>query len=222
MIYVYALSDPLTAAPTGLGVDGAPLRVVATKTLAAVVSDRDAVPVAVDEHALWAHERVVEELMLDRAVLPMRFGSIVRDDASVTRLLVTREQELTEALRRVGGAVELGVRATWPAQETTSHEVAPAASGPGAAYLLARSRRDRRVRALAEQLDRSLVDLSRCRVHRLPTSPDAPLRAAYLVEEEHVDTFRGRIATLERDVGDADIVCTGPWPPYSFTGGQAW
>jgi hypothetical protein len=222
VIYVYAVTEPVGCAPTERGLEGEPLRVVATESLAAVVSDREAVQLAVDEHALWAHERVVEELMLDRAVLPMRFGSVLGDDAAIRRLLVTRQHELTEALRRVGGAVELGVRVAWPEQETTSDEVTRAAPGPGAAYLLARSRRDRRVRALAEQLDRSLVDLSRARVQRLPRSPHAPLRAAYLVEEEHVDTFRVRIATLERDVVDAHIVCTGPWPPYSFTGGQAW
>jgi hypothetical protein len=222
VIYVYAVTEPVACAPAERGLEGAALRVVATESLAAVVSDREAVPLAVDEHALWAHERVVEELMLDRAVLPMRFGSILGDDAAVTRLLVTRQQELTEALRRVGGAVELGVRVAWPAQETTGDEAARAAPGPGAAYLLERWRSDRRVRSLAEQLDRSLVELSRARVQRLPRSPDAPLRAAYLVEEEHVDTFRGRIATLGRDVADAHIVCTGPWPPYSFTGGQAW
>src|ERR687886_724519 len=175
VIYLYALSDPLTEAPTAPGLDGAPLRVVTTESLAAVVSDWDRVPLAADERALWAHERVVEELMLQQPVLPMRFGSILHDDAAARSLLVARQEELMIALRRVTGAVELGVRVAWQAEETSSQK----------------------------------------------TSPNAPLSAAYLVDEDHVDAFRARIATLGRDIGDADIVCTGPWPPYSFTGGQA-
>lgn len=221
MIYLYALSDSLTEAPTAPGLDGAPLRVVTTESLAAVVSDWGPVPLAADERALWAHERVVEELMLQQPVLPMRFGSILHDDAAARSLLVARQEELMIALRRVTGAVELGVRVAWQAEETTSDKASPPGPGPGAAYLKARSRAYRRARALAEQLDGSLVELSRTRVHRLPSSPNAPLSAAYLVDEDHVDTFRARIATLGRDIGDAHIVCTGPWPPYSFTGGLA-
>lgn len=222
MIYVYAVSEPLADAPAGRGLDGAPLRVVTTGPLAAVVSDRPAVPLRVHESALWTHERVVEELMGERAVLPMRFGSTVPDDAAVRHLLLTRQEELSAGLRRVKGAVELGVRVAWQSDGEPNDDLTPAAPGPGAAYLLERSRSHRRARVLAEQLDSSLAQLSRTRVQRLLRSPTLPVNAAYLVDQTNVDAFRGRIATLETDVDDAQIVCTGPWPPYSFTGAQAW
>lgn len=208
--------------PPGAVLTGCPLRVVSTDVLAAVVSDRSEAPPSVQESALWAHERVVEELMLHRAVLPMRFGSTLADEAAVRRLLVTRQEELTLALRRVTGAVELGVRATWRSGDTTHDEPTPGASGPGAAYLLARSRSRERARALAERLDRSLAQLFRTRVQRLLSSARLLVTAAYLVDETDVRAFRSRIAALEKDVDDAQIVCTGPWPPYSFTGVQAW
>ncbi|MDQ3850444.1 MAG: GvpL/GvpF family gas vesicle protein, partial [Actinomycetota bacterium] len=107
MVYVYAVTGPLGEAPAGNGLDGAPLRIVTTDELAAVVSDGDDAPVRVSEGVLWAHERVVEDLMADRPVLPMRFGSALRDDDAVRAMLVTRGEELAAALRRVSGAVEL-------------------------------------------------------------------------------------------------------------------
>src|SRR5205807_2635684 len=57
--------------------------------------------------SLWDHEAVVEAVMQDGAVLPMRFGSVVDD---VEAFLASRRASLVAALSRVRGAVELGVR----------------------------------------------------------------------------------------------------------------
>jgi glycosyltransferase involved in cell wall biosynthesis len=45
------------------------------------------------------------------------------------------------------------------------------------------------------------------------------LRAAYLVERERVDELVSAVQRLERDVEGVTLVCTGPWPPYSFASG---
>ena len=255
MDYVYAVVKPPLAPPAGSGLDGSPLRVVANGELAAVISDRSDAELLVSEDALWTHERVVEGLMSDRAVLPMRYGSVLRDDEAVEAMLRARRGELTAALERVSGAVELGVRAAWDAEAAASDpEVAasdpetavtgapsdreapamaevsapeaiavggatsyPDADGPGAAYLIGLSRRRQRARALAERLDRAVGELSRAGVQRLLTSPSLPVSAAYLVDRGRVDAFRDRIAILEAEVEDAELVCTGPWPPYSFS-----
>ena len=42
------------------------------------------------------------------------------------------------------------------------------------------------------------------------------LSAAYLVPRDGVDDFRGEVVKLERAHPDLALVCTGPWPPYSF------
>lgn len=218
--YVYAVSKAPVDAPIGRGVDGIPLRVVATDTLAAVVSDTTADPVPVKESALWAHERVVEQLMVKGAVLPMRFGSLVRDDSVVRDLLVERQEELIATLQRVKGAVELGVRLVGQPQPTADEGSTPGSLGPGTAYLLGRSRSLRWAGALAQRLDRAVAQLYRARVQHLLRSPSLPVTAAYLVDHTDVDVFRSRVTALATDVDGAQITCTGPWPPYSFTRGQ--
>lgn len=222
MNYLYAIVDQPRAAPEGAGLDGSPLRVVAGGRLAAIVSDRGDAQIEVSEEALWSHERVVEGLMGEGTVLPMRFGSVLADDAAVEAMLSERQEELTGALDRVSGAVELGVRAAWDPEAAAAEDAAdPAPRGPGAAYLLGLSRSRRRASSLAERLDRAVDGLFRTRSQRLLTSPSVPVSAAYLVDRASVDTFRGRIGTLAAQVDEAEIVCTGPWPPYSFTGAQS-
>jgi len=137
--------------------------------------------------ALIAHEEVVEALMDPGPVLPMRFGSTTAD---VAGLLAEREDELAGALERVRGAVELGVR------EAGGCAPPPAT---GTDYLMGRTRLARMHEALAPHA-RAAVRARR-----------SPHVGAYLVHRDAVDAFRARVAGL-----DAALVCTGPWPPYSF------
>jgi len=41
---------------------------------------------------------------------------------------------------------------------------------------------------------------------------------AYLVAENEVGAFADRVRALQAEQPDADLSCTGPWPPYSFMG----
>src|SRR5919202_1284403 len=221
MVYLYALTEPLRAAPAATGVEGAPLRIVSAGQLTAVVSDRADARLEASEETLWAHERVVEALMDDHPALPMRFGSVLPDDGAVRDMLAARREDLKGALQRVEGAVELGVRVAWDPAMAAEHSSSSAQSrGPGASYRLGLASARRRAGVLGERLDRTLAGLSRSRVQRLLTSPTLPVSAAYLVEPEHVEAFRRRVATLDAEVSEVEIVCTGPWPPYSFTGAR--
>jgi hypothetical protein len=51
---------------------------------------------------------------------------------------------------------------------------------------------------------------------RLPSSGE--FRAAYLVDRDGVDPFVAEVAGLQRTTTDLQLLCTGPWPPYSFAG----
>lgn len=221
MVYVYAVSEPIRDPLVGQGLGGAALRVVSSEKLAAVASDDATAQPRICESDLWVHERVVEELMLDRAVLPMRFGSVTRNDDAVRRILIARQEEFIVALRRVRDAVEIGVRAALQPDATKDAEREVAAPGPGTAYLMRRAGTDRPARALVERLDRSLTGLYRSRVQRRPAFPGQTISAAYLVDRSAVDAFCAQVAALDAQIEDAQIVCTGPWPPYSFTGALA-
>lgn len=215
MVYLYAISPPLDAPVAGEGLQGQTLRRVTSGGLTAVVSDHERDLPAASEAQLWEHERVVEALMAERTVLPMRFGSVLPDDVAVRALLRRRRDELEGALGRVAGAIELGVRVAWNDAGAASDPPAHT-TGSGTAYLMGRVDCRRRARDLADRVDRSLADLARARRTRLLARPDLPFSGAYLVDRERQDAFRERVSALGAEIAEAEIVCTGPWPPYGF------
>jgi hypothetical protein len=226
VVYVYAITEREAEVPEVPGFEGAPLRAVRTGAVAAIVSDLDEL-VQPSERTLWEHESVVEELMVGSALLPMRFGSTLADEEAVTAMLRAREELLVRGLVRVRGAVELGVRALWESDDEPATDeptavgaggakAEPAASGAGTTYLMRRLGRSRRSDALAEQIHTPLDRLARAGTHRVLSVPRLLLTAAYLVDEDRIEDFRAAVEELDQQIEEAAILCTGPWPPYSF------
>ncbi len=224
MIWVYAICErPELPPPRRRGLAQAPLDGVRHGALLAVISRHVHPPGDPALDALWVHERVVERIMADRAVLPMRFGTRLPDEAALDEVLAARQQEFLAALDRVRGRVEVGVRAMQPqlgGTEPPALPVVPVAMS-GREYLEAKLRNGRRTdheaAALHEPLARLAVAVSR----RAAQAPDELLRASYLVETANLARFRGTVERLQRAHEEVAILCTGPWPPYSFVGEAA-
>ena len=208
MIWVYGICDrPDTPAPRADGLGQSPLEGVREGELLAAVSRHDDLPEDPVLDALWIHELVIERLMTDRAVLPMRFGTKFADDDALHEVLAGRQQEFLTALDRVRGRVELGIRALQPHE--AQHVATPVS---GRAYLESKLRDGREAAALHEPLA-ALAAAST----RHAARPDELLRASYLVDTEAVPRFRATVERLQRNDADVAVLCTGPWPPYSFT-----
>lgn len=220
LLYVYAV---VAAAPEelGLGLDEAPLRAVTCGRVAAVVSEHERAPDP-EEKVLWRHEEVLERLLVNDAVLPMRFGATVADAKELKAFLRSREEEFVESLAIVRGAVEIGVRADLPVPDPGRE---PAGDGAietsGTEYMRARGRALRSVEQAKERLHGPLKELSRRSLvleARGARGWDGAFRGAYLVDGERVEAFASRVDGLGKELG-AEVSCTGPWPPYSFVAG---
>jgi Gas vesicle synthesis protein GvpL/GvpF len=161
---------------------------------------------------LWRHEQVVEALMEDRDLLPVRFGTRLDDDDAAARSLAGRRAEFKRALERVRGAVELSVRAVFL---DTAERVEPTAE-TGADYLRLKRRITAAQETVANSVHEPLRALARAHVLRSPRAPAEALRAAYLVERGAVGRFSGLVAQLDEQQPELQLLCTGPWPPYSF------
>jgi hypothetical protein len=205
MIWVYGICDrpELPPPPPLEGLREGALMAVFTRRAHAVGSPAP--------DALWAHERIVEQLMEDRAVLPMRFGSSVDDEDALRRLLIERRQPLAAALARIAGRVELGVRVL--ERESAAARVT-AGARTGREYLVAKLRDGRRANALHEPL----AALSAEARVQAPRGAEDVLRGAYLVERDVLPRFRATVEGLQHAHPEVAILCTGPWPPYTFVG----
>jgi hypothetical protein len=199
VIWLYAVcEEPARPLPRVRGLGGAPLEGIAGGPLLAVASRHEQLPDEPVADALWSHERVVEAVQAERAVLPMRFGTRQPGAGSVRVALAERRELLLAGLERVRGRVELAVRAMQP----------PEPAPDGRAYL----RRRRQAAALHEALEPLAVAARRAPER----APDELLRASYLVEQPALASFSAAVERLQREHPETALVCTGPWPAYSF------
>jgi hypothetical protein len=195
VIYVYAVTE---RAP-GLAPPRAPLRTVTHGRLAGVYAKAVAPPEP-SPGALWHHEQVASELMEDRAVLPLRFGSVLEGERELRALLREREREFEAGLEFVRGRVEVSVRARIDAVTARS----------GREYVAAKLDQ----RRLAEQLRSELAPFAHGTTFR--TSGDE-FAASYLVDRSRFDEFLLRARELDARRPEVGLAASGPWPPFSFT-----
>jgi hypothetical protein len=217
MLHLYAITDS-PVGPTVEGLHGARLRRIESGRLAGLASEHAVAP-ELDEEVLWAHERVVEELMTFGTILPLRFGSSVERAEALVAMMADRREEFLDALERVRGSVEISVRAELPGLDPEGFESPPPS---GTAYLLKRAERERRSRDAAELIHRPLAALARRSTQPAGAPDTRQFKAAYLVDEAEMAAFGKRVEALNRDLDGFRVSCTGPWPPYSFVmGGSA-
>jgi hypothetical protein len=192
VIELYAITDADGPVP-----ERPPLRLVESGSLAAVCAPAEERELSAE--ALWRHEELVESLMEERDLLPVRYGTRVRDEEEAARALAEREAELIEALDRVRGAVELSVRVVGDRPPATS----------GTEFIRGRAE----VAALHERLSQAARDSAR----RPARAAGELLRGAYLVDRGATDEFVALVERLQAEHPDLRVLCTGPWPPYSFS-----
>jgi hypothetical protein len=224
VIWIYAIGDraEIPPPPSTTGLAGAPLEGIREDGLLAVISRHAELPEIGAVDALWAHEHVVERLMAERTVLPVRFGSRLAGEADLRDELVTRRDDLLVGLDRVRGRVELAVRAMSATGPPRREARRPAIAGAGddrhsgREYVRARLELRDRAEAAGAALHEPLAALAVAESRRPGRVACEVLRASYLVERQLVGEFRAMAQRLQREYRDTTVLCTGPWPPYSF------
>ena len=190
------------------GVGGSPLECWRVSGLEVVVSN-----VADDEitqDAVLKHAEVVEHLLdRSRAVLPARFDRPLAGKEELNAAVSAAAPDLERSLRRVRGCVELGLRVVAPSAEPVPK------GGSGAEYMHARLAEERRRRRLLDELDAQLTRLSEATTPARSSGGGAFV-TSYLVAAGNVPAFRKAVDALQEAHRELTIVCTGPWPPYSF------
>src|SRR5579872_585420 len=99
---------------TGIGDRGNTVYTLPYQGLAAVISRSPVVKYAVSRDNSMAHARVVEKVMEEYTILPVRFCTIAGEEETIVeKVLKVRYQEFTDLLEAMKGKIELGVRARW-------------------------------------------------------------------------------------------------------------
>ncbi len=113
-LYVYCIiRSPKSTSfgDIGIGGRGDEVRTVVYDDMHAVVSQAPLKTYDTSRENMMAHELVIETVMKDYAVLPLRFATVMHEESDVRQLLKGKYDRFVEELERVEGKVELGVKA---------------------------------------------------------------------------------------------------------------
>lgn len=218
-LLLYGVVEAGGESVTGVGLDDRRLHTIVEGPLAAIVTEHEGNPPEPAIERLREYEHTVRRLMDSGAILPARFGSVLADEGTVRALLRRRRRDLLARVRRVRGAVELALRASWRGGEGASSETEGGRKhDSGTSYLRQRLELRQHARRVASELD-PLSALARSSRRTLAPAPDLPVTEAHLVERDRVREFVALVRQLDDRLDDVELTCTGPWPPYSFAEG---
>lgn len=254
MLYLYAIVAGSTTSmelPERGVLPGIAIGTVACGALTCIVSE---VPIEIFgeaalrlllEQSAWtrelalAHERVVAELAVGHTLLPLKFCTLFSDSDSLVRAVEGHQEALGQALARIHGAREWGVKLFYnPAKLRdwldAEQGVEPAlVDQPAGAAFFARkqneTRRQLEVEAAARQCGKDshyrLVSLAREATVTAPQSSalhgrkdEMALNGAYLMTEGDETALRACVHDLTEAYAHRgfDFILTGPWAPYNF------
>ncbi|SOD68465.1 Gas vesicle synthesis protein GvpL/GvpF [Streptomyces sp. 1222.2] len=233
--YVYGItagSHP--ALPEGMGGVGdpaRPVRILKEGELAAIVSEAPE-GLRPKRKDLLAHQNVLSEAGAGGSLLPMRFGSVAPDDASVTAVLAERAKHYLERLGALDGKVEYNVKASHD-EEAVLHRVmgenpelramteANRQAGGGTyedrlrlgemvvAAVQAREAED--AAELRRTLEPAAADVSAG-----PDSTGWLANLSFLVDRESSAAFVDAVEEVRKSHPHLEVRVNGPLPPYSF------
>lgn len=233
--YVYAVTaaeHPLRLdGVRGVGDPAGEVRTLSAGPLSAVVSDAPA-GLRPKRRDVMAHQAVLERLMGDGAVLPMRFGLVGPDDDQVTDSLTRDSASYTTRLREVDGCLEYHLKVSREEDDLLKEIIEDL---PEARRLNEVTRRDpgaqREKMALGEILSREvrarqeltaqdmisrLSPFSKGQAVGEPTSSHF-LNVSFLVgRTKAADFAEGVHQEAERRGDGYTLRLHGPLPPYSF------
>lgn len=236
--YVYgvaregALTDMAYLSP---GIRDGQVSLVTASGLSAMISDPGAEEVEPTRRLMLGHTALLERAMGVATILPMRFGTIAPDDATLARCLTANATTFGRALDQLDGKVELGLKASWK-EGVIYREILETDA-------TLRSLRDRLQKRSTSETYYERIELGR-RVEAMVAArreaeasailaPLAPLvdteaelknlgdgmilNRAFLVSREAEHAFDRTMEQLaERHVDRIEFRYVGPVPPYHF------
>jgi len=234
--YIYGVVPAAAAAPESAGIGGASVETVVSHEAAAIVSDVPDGELEAGRAELMIHARVLEQALEGGVVLPMRFGIVMPDAASVRHELLERHRkQLMSQLAELDGKVELHLRVLYEEPALMAQVVA---ANPEIARLreslrgmpedatyyerirlgeMVAAAVNRTREADAGQIIDALAPLASAVDVRDLDHERAVLGASFLVERRLMAEFDRAVDDLGRErAGRMRFKYTGPLPAHSF------
>ncbi|KAB2867066.1 MAG: GvpL/GvpF family gas vesicle protein [Bauldia sp.] len=237
--YLYCIvrcREARTFETLGMGERGDVVRTINFEDLAAVTSDSAQERYDNTRRNMMAHMRVLDEVMTEYTMLPIRFDSVAPSPEAVReQLLEARHRELSKMLDAMEGRIEMGLKAFWyedvVLQEIVQENPTIRRMRDGLAgrsleetyydrirlgELVEAALKARRVEDAERILERLRPLAEQTRDN--PTIVDhMVVNAAFLITRAREAEFDAAVRGLDADIGRRLLIkCVGPVAPYNF------
>ncbi|MGA9351602.1 MAG: GvpL/GvpF family gas vesicle protein [Anaerolineae bacterium] len=183
---------------------------------------------------LVAHQRVVEAVMQDFPVLPVKFGTVLPDEAGVHRLLAQGETLFRPTLEKFSDLVQMEVVVLWELQQVFQEigqeehiaqlKAQVESRSPEGTMIervaigqMVQASLERRRASLREYLIQWLKQVSLDLVVNPPMGDSMVANVALLVDEVRQEALDRQLELLDEEFeGQLTFRCVGPLPSYSF------
>jgi len=218
--------------PIGIGDRGDMVYTIGYKNLSCVVSNTPMTKYVLSRENLMAHERVIEKVMKDYTVLPVRYCTIATSAEEVRNLLRKRYLEFKGLLKDMDNKVELGLKAFWKdiniifqeiidenreikkLKEKTSKQNYAQKLGLGKRVKsLLEEKKEKERKQIINVLKGCAVDVREGKL----VGDNMIINTAFLVDRSREREFDNHIEDLENTWGErVRFKYVGPVPPFNF------
>ena len=234
MIYCYCIIDsnrPLVGKIAGL--EEAPVYNIPYHEMGLIVSSLKEEIKGITEDRVLIHERVVESLMGNYTVLPIRFHTVFQNREGALSLMRKYCSDFKNNFLRLRNKVEYGIRVIWSGDlvkegiarklgEETEQLSIPG-NTPAKNFLkdkLKEYRINTKFKEEAEEnialIDNHFQNLAAEKKLEKLKSNDLLLSACYLVEKNRQSQFKKTFEKFKNTHTQLKYLFSGPWPPYNF------
>ena len=233
--YLYGFTDRAYRPGDELrGVGGAPVRLVAFRDVAAVVSPHPVQRLLPSRRNLEPHHRIVRRIYSEAPLVPAAFGHISDTEEQILGVLSGNYQDIRGEIDRLAHKCEMSLGLSWTVdnifefmvrldpelralRDRVFREREPALSDK----LQVGSMFEATLNRYRERITAALTGAFSGLVHDVFSKPPRHEKSicqmALLIDRTAVDAFGERVQSAGR-LFDANYALdySGPWPPYSF------
>jgi len=213
------------------GLEGSSVYNIPYCDIGAAVSEINQPIQEVTEGDVLEHEAVVEKLIADFTVLPVRFQTVINGKDNLLSMMQSYYKDFKDNLKRLHNNLEFGIKVIWPAEKIKKNiiktlknkEYIDSGDSPAKRFMngkLEKYKIDKELETQADKLTKAMdIFLSKFaaekKLEKLKTE-DLLFDAVYLVEKSQESNFRVAFEHIKSARPDFKYLFSGPWPAYNF------
>jgi hypothetical protein len=233
-LYLYGIIDSSEQIRESIyGLKGSRVYNIPYCEIGAVVSEAGKPTQKVTEGAVLEHEAVVEKLMANFTVLPVRFQTVIDGRDNLLFMMQSYYRDFKDNLERLHNKLEFGIKAIWPAEkikesiikalEKNKQKNLASSSSQGRKFMVEKFEKykiDKKIQAKADKFIKVMdIFFSKFAAEKKLTklkTENLLLDAVYLVEKSQEGNFREAFEHIKSARSDFKYLFSGPWPAYNF------